>query len=118
MASWLGRAIGPGVTIGHRAVVHGATIESGALIGIGSIVLNGATVGEEAIIAAGAVVTEGSVIPPRTLAVGIPAKVVRELTEEDIARLRFAAGWYVEHAREYRLREGRHADIGPLSETE
>ena len=97
--------IGAGVTVGHRAVIHGATVEDGALIGIGAIILNGAVVGEEAIIGAGALVTEGSVIPPRTLALGIPAKVVRELNEEDLIRLRLAADWYVEHARDYRLRE-------------
>ncbi len=98
--------LGAGVTVGHRAVIHGATVEDGALIGIGAIVLNGATVGEEAAIGAGAVVTEGTVIPPRTLALGVPAKVVRELRQEDLARLRAATAWYVEHARSYREREG------------
>jgi carbonic anhydrase/acetyltransferase-like protein (isoleucine patch superfamily) len=94
--------LGEGVTVGHRAVVHGATVGDGAMIGIGAIVLNGAVVGEEALIGAGAVVTEGSMIPPRTLALGIPAKVVRELSEEDVMRLRAATTWYVEKTRKFR----------------
>ena len=110
--------LGSGVTIGHRAVIHGATIENGTLVGIGAIILNGAIVGEEAIIGAGAVVTEGSIIPPRTLALGIPARVARELTEEDLKRLRLAADWYVEHAKEYRLRGEKDGDIDSFSATE
>ncbi len=101
----LGCRLGAGVTVGHRAVLHGATVGDGALIGIGAIILNGAVVGEEAIVGAGAVVTEGTVIPPRTLALGLPARVVRELREEDLARLRAAAAWYVEQARVYRAKE-------------
>ena len=96
--------LGGGVTVGHRVVLHGATVEDGALIGIGAIVLDGAVVGEEAVIGAGAVVPEGTLIPPRTLALGVPAKVVRELEEEDLVRLRVAAAWYVEQARDYRER--------------
>ncbi|MCX7856129.1 MAG: gamma carbonic anhydrase family protein [Anaerolineae bacterium] len=94
--------VGAGVTVGHRAVLHGAIVEDGALIGIGAILLNGAVVGAEAIVGAGAVVPEGAVIPPRTLAVGVPAKVVRELREEEILRLRRDAAHYVEKARVYR----------------
>ena len=71
------------VTVGHRAIVHGARVERGALIGMGAILLNGVVVGEEAIVAAGAVVREGFRVPPRTLVAGIPARVVRELTEEE-----------------------------------
>ncbi len=94
--------VGAGVTVGHRAVLHGAIVEDGALIGIGAIVLNGAVVGTEAIVGAGAIVLEGAVIPPRTLALGIPAKVVRELREEEIQRLRRDAAHCVEKARAYR----------------
>lgn len=90
--------LGIGVTVGHRAVLHGATICDGALIGIGAIVLNGATVGREAMVGAGAVVTEGQVIPPRHLALGIPAKVIRELTDTEVERLRAAAAHYVGRA--------------------
>ena len=94
--------LGAGVTVGHRAVLHGATIGDGALIGIGAIVLNGASVGSEALIGAGALVTEGQVVPPRHLALGAPAKVVRELTEEEIERLRAAAAHYVARAEAFR----------------
>jgi carbonic anhydrase/acetyltransferase-like protein (isoleucine patch superfamily) len=96
--------LGSGVTVGHRAVLHGAMIGDGALIGIGAIVLNGVTVGERAMVGAGAVVTEGQVIPPRHLALGVPAKVVRELTDEEIERLKAAAAHYVGRAEA--LREG------------
>jgi len=87
--------IGDDVTIGHSAVVHGAIVQDGALIGIRAVVLNGATVGAGAIVGAGAVVTEGMMIPAGHLAVGVPAKVVRELTAEDIARLKQTAEHYV-----------------------
>jgi carbonic anhydrase/acetyltransferase-like protein (isoleucine patch superfamily) len=102
--------LGAGVTIGHRAVIHGATIEDGALIGIGAIVLNGAVVGEEAIVGAGAVVPEGSTIPPRTLALGVPARVVRSLEPADLERAREAAAWYVKRARLYRAENYRDTE--------
>jgi len=75
------------VVLGHRVTVHGCSIGRGVLIGIGATVLNGARIGEESIIGAGAVVTPGSVIPPRTLALGTPARVVRDLTEADYAMI-------------------------------
>ncbi len=68
--------IGQRVTVGHRAVLHGCTVEDDALIGIGAVVLNGATIGRGAVVGAGAVVTEGTEVPPMSLAVGIPAKVL------------------------------------------
>jgi len=80
--------LGEDVTVGHRAVLHGATVEDGALVGIGAIVLNGAVVGREALVGAGALVPERMIIPPRRLALGVPARVVRELTDEEIERLR------------------------------
>jgi carbonic anhydrase/acetyltransferase-like protein (isoleucine patch superfamily) len=73
--------------LGHRVTAHGCHIGRGALIGMGAMVLNGAQVGEESIVGAGAVVTPGAVIPPRTLALGIPAKPVRDLREEDFAMM-------------------------------
>jgi carbonic anhydrase/acetyltransferase-like protein (isoleucine patch superfamily) len=73
------------VSVGHGAVVHGCRVGSRALIGIHAIVLNGAEIGEEAIVGAGAVVGAGKSIPPRSLAVGVPAKVLREVTGEDTA---------------------------------
>jgi len=83
--------IGARVTVGHRAVVHGATVGDDSLIGMGAIVLSGAVVGRGAIIAAGALVGEGVVIPDGTVAAGIPAKVRREMTDAD--RDRLDHGW-------------------------
>jgi carbonic anhydrase/acetyltransferase-like protein (isoleucine patch superfamily) len=94
--------IGAGVTVGHRAIVHGATIGDNVVVGMGSIVLNRAQVGENSIIAAGAVVTEDAVIPPGSLVMGMPAKVRRPLADEEIARNRWAAEHYVANARRYR----------------
>ena len=94
--------IGDDVTVGHAAVVHGATIGDGALIGIRAVVLNGAKVGVGAIVGAGALVTEGCEIPDGHLAVGVPAKVIRQLTDDDIARNRRTAKHYVRAAAVYR----------------
>ena len=94
--------IGDDVTIGHAAVVHGATVGDGAMIGIRAVVLNGANIGDGAIVGAGAVVTEGQEIPSGSLAVGVPAKVIRQLAESDVHRLRHAAAHYVKAAREYK----------------
>lgn len=70
--------IGARVTVGHRVILHGCTVEDDALIGMGAIVMNGAVVGEGAVVGAGAVVTEGTVVPPRTIAVGVPAKILEK----------------------------------------
>jgi carbonic anhydrase/acetyltransferase-like protein (isoleucine patch superfamily) len=91
--------IGDEVTVGHRAVVHGCSVGAGALIGIGAIVLDGAEVGEGALIGAGAVVPPGVVIPSGMLAVGIPARVVRELTEQERREQIDRTLTYVETAR-------------------
>lgn len=74
--------VGKNVTIGHSVVLHGCVIEDGALIGMGAVVLNGAKIGTGAIVGGGAVVKENSVIPPRTLWAGVPAKQIRELSED------------------------------------
>lgn len=71
--------LGDDVTIGHRCVVHGCTVEDGALVGMGAVVLNGAVVGAGALVAAGAVVTQGMEVPPNAVVAGVPAKVVKEL---------------------------------------
>ena len=94
--------IGNNVTVGHAAVVHGATVEDDALIGIRAVVLNGATIGAGSIVGAGAVVPEGKQIPANSLAVGIPAKVIRELTDDDRERIRHAANHYVQAAQQYK----------------
>jgi len=93
--------IGDGVTVGHRATVHGCTVGDGALIGIAAVVLDGAEVGEEALVGAGALVPPGARIPARHLARGVPARVVRELTEDEIRQQRERALEYVETARCY-----------------
>ncbi|HEU5173664.1 MAG TPA: gamma carbonic anhydrase family protein [Gemmatimonadaceae bacterium] len=79
--------IGARVAIGHRAVVHGATVEDDVLIGMGSILLNGCRIGRGSIVAAGAVVREGARIPPNSLVAGVPGRVARETTEEERARI-------------------------------
>ncbi|HKB81101.1 MAG TPA: gamma carbonic anhydrase family protein [Thermoanaerobaculia bacterium] len=89
------------VTIGHAAVVHGCTIERRALIGMGSRVLDGAVVGELALVGAGALVPEGMQVPPRTLVVGVPARVRRPLTVAEIARLDVWWTHYLEYKEEY-----------------
>jgi len=94
------------VTVGHSVTLHGCTIERLCLVGIGAIVLNGAVVGEESIIAAGALVPEGMQVPPRSLVMGMPAKVRREVTEEERAGLRRYAESYVRYKDEYREAEG------------
>lgn len=100
--------IGAEVTVGHRAVVHGCRVGDGALIGIGAIVLDGAEVGEEALVGAGAVVTPGTRVPARTLVVGTPARVVRDLTDEERREQRERTLAYVDTAR----RHARSAQSG------
>jgi carbonic anhydrase/acetyltransferase-like protein (isoleucine patch superfamily) len=91
------------VSIGHAAIIHGCTIGKGTLIGMGAIVLNGADIGEYALIGAGSIVTENKKIPPYTLSIGSPAKVVRELTEDDLLRMRKTMESYVIKGIEYRI---------------
>jgi gamma-carbonic anhydrase len=91
--------IGDEVTIGHRAVVHGCTVRDGALIGIGAVVLDGAEVGEGALVGAGALVAPGTRIPHAALALGVPARVARLLTEVELEAQRERARAYVETAR-------------------
>jgi carbonic anhydrase/acetyltransferase-like protein (isoleucine patch superfamily) len=90
------------VTVGHQAMLHGCTVGEGSLIGIQAVVLNGARIGHQCLVGAGAVVTEGKVFPDRSLILGAPAKVVRELTDADVARLRLSALSYVEKAQRHR----------------
>jgi gamma-carbonic anhydrase len=94
------------VTVGHSVTLHGCTIEKHCLVGIGAIVLNGAVVGEESIVAAGALVPEGMQVPPRSVVMGAPAKVKREVTEEERAGLRRYAENYVRYKDEYRAEAG------------
>ena len=89
------------VTVGHAAVVHGCTVKRGALIGMGSRVLDGAVVGEQALVAAGAVVSEGMIVPPRTLVAGVPAKIKRPLTDNELERLDQSWRHYVDYKEAY-----------------
>ncbi|WP_188596782.1 gamma carbonic anhydrase family protein [Thermocladium modestius] len=93
--------IGSGVTIGHRAIVHGAKVGNNVLIGMGAILLNNSVIGDYSIIGAGAVVTEGMVIPPYSIAVGVPAKVIKTVDEESKLRIINNYKAYLELAREY-----------------
>ncbi len=90
--------IGERVSIGHQATLHGCVVEDGALIGIGARVLDGARIGAEALVAAGALVREGMQVPPRTLVVGIPGVVKRELTERELEIVRRTSGRYLKLA--------------------
>ncbi|ATG50861.1 gamma carbonic anhydrase family protein [Brachybacterium vulturis] len=94
--------VGAGVSVGHRAVLHGCTVEDDSLIGMGAVVLNGAVVGAGSLVAAGAVVTEGMQIPPGSLVAGVPAKVRRQLDEEGLEALRENARVYVDLAAKHR----------------
>ncbi|MNJ51584.1 putative acetyltransferase [compost metagenome] len=91
------------VSIGHGAIIHGCHIGKGTLIGMGAIILNGADIGEYALIGAGSLVTENTVIPPYTLSLGSPARVVRELTEDDLRRMKLTTDSYVAKGKEYRM---------------
>ncbi len=95
-------AIGARVSVGHQAMLHGCTIGAGSLIGIRAVVLNEAVIGEQCLVGAGAIVTEGKRFPPRTLLLGAPARVARELTDKDLALLDTAARNYMRRAAMYR----------------
>jgi carbonic anhydrase/acetyltransferase-like protein (isoleucine patch superfamily) len=96
--------MGEDVSVGHGAILHGCNIGDHVLIGMGSIILNGASIGEGSIIGAGAVVTEGKVIPPRSLVLGLPGKVVRGVTNEEYEGILHNASEYVKLAKV-------HADV-------
>lgn len=94
--------VGAGVSVGHRAVLHGCTVEDDVLVGMGAVVMNGARIGAGSLVAAGAVVTEGTTIPPRSLVAGVPAKVRRELSDEEVDAVRHNADNYVARLDRYR----------------
>lgn len=99
--------IAANVTIGHQAMVHGCTINECSLIGIQAVILNGAVIGKNCLVGAGAIVTEGKQFPDRVLILGAPAKIVRELSDEDVARLAYSAQNYVSRGEYYRDRLAR-----------
>jgi carbonic anhydrase/acetyltransferase-like protein (isoleucine patch superfamily) len=87
--------LGKNVTVGHRAVVHGATVDENCIVGIGAILLNGCHIGANSIVGAGALVPEGKSFPPNSLLIGVPARVAREITPEQVARITEGADHYV-----------------------
>lgn len=93
--------IGSNVSIGHMVMLHGCTIGDGSLIGINAVVLNRAVVGKHCIIGANTLIPEGRVIPDRSLVVGSPGRIIRELRDDEIAALKANAESYIAHAREY-----------------
>lgn len=97
--------LGRGVSVGHNATIHGATIGDHVLIGMGATVMNRAQISDECLIAAGALVTEGMQIPPRSLVAGVPAKIRRELTEDEVAHLHANAKTYEGHRELHRMGE-------------
>jgi carbonic anhydrase/acetyltransferase-like protein (isoleucine patch superfamily) len=94
--------VGAGVSVGHSAVVHGCTVGDNCLIGMSATIMNGAVVGEGSLVAAGAVVLEGTQIPPRSLVAGVPAKVRRELNDDEYQSVLDNASHYVELAKLHR----------------
>src|SRR6478735_10313032 len=94
--------VGERVSVGHNAVLHGCTIEDDVLIGMSATVLNGARIGAGSLVAAGAVVTQGADIPPRSLVAGVPAKVRRELTDEELRGIAENAAVYLEKTAQHR----------------
>jgi carbonic anhydrase/acetyltransferase-like protein (isoleucine patch superfamily) len=93
--------IGNDVTIGHRVMLHGCTIEDACLIGMSATILDNAVISKESIVGAGSLVTKGKVFPPRSLIMGSPAKVIRELTEDEVAELYASASRYVTFKNDY-----------------
>ena len=94
-------SVGENVTVGHRAVLHGCRVEERCLVGIGAVILNGAVIGRESLIAAGALVGEQVKIPERSLVMGIPGRVLKQVTDEQAEAFEAAAQGYMERARKY-----------------
>lgn len=90
--------IGDGVTIGHRAVVHGCTIADDVLIGMGAVVMNGVSIGAGSLVAAGAVLTQGLQVPPGSMVAGVPGKVRRELSSDERSMIDMSAAAYIHYA--------------------
>ncbi len=94
--------VGANVSVGHNAVLHGCTIGDGTLVGMGAIVMNGAVIGEGSLVAAGALVLEGMQVPPRSLVAGVPAKVRRELSDEEVSHSALNAAVYRELLKQHK----------------
>lgn len=94
--------IGKSVSVGHMAMLHGCTVGDGTLIGMNAVILNRAVIGKHCLIGAKALIPEGKVIPDRSLVVGTPGRIIRELTDEEVARIEAGAANYVENAARFR----------------
>ena len=94
--------IGDEVTVGHNSIIHGATIEDRCLIGMGAIIMDDVVIGEGSIVGAGAVVPPNMIIPPRSLVVGLPAKIVRQTTDEELEMIIERAQHYIDFSQEYK----------------
>jgi carbonic anhydrase/acetyltransferase-like protein (isoleucine patch superfamily) len=106
--------IGRRVGIGHRAIIHGSIIEDNCLIGMGAILLNGVHVGTGSVIAAGAVCKEGMVIPPNSLVMGVPGRIVRETTEAERARIQGTVDAYLDLQHRHRRGDFARVDESPM----
>ena len=95
--------VGENVTVGHQVMLHGCTIGDESLIGIGAILLNGARIGKNCLVGAGSLVTEGKEFPDGSMIMGSPAKVVRQLSPEQIAGFKMSAQHYIENARRFKV---------------
>jgi carbonic anhydrase/acetyltransferase-like protein (isoleucine patch superfamily) len=107
------QVIEEGVVVGHGAILHGSTIGRDSLVSMGARLLSGCEIGADCIVAAGSVILEGRKIPPRSLVVGVPGKVVRQVTDQEVAKTRWINAHYLEmaarHARgEFQVRHNRH----------
>jgi len=94
--------LAPSVLVGHQAMLHGCTVGEGSLIGIQSVILNNAVIGRECLIGAGALIPEGKVIPDRSLVMGAPGKIIRQLSDQEAAAIRLGCVQYAERAQHYR----------------
>ncbi|MEW6769249.1 MAG: gamma carbonic anhydrase family protein [Pseudomonadota bacterium] len=94
--------VGKNCTIGHNVILHGCTIEDGALVGMGAIIMNGARIGKGCIVGAGAVITEGKTFDDRALVVGAPARVIRTLTEDQVKAMTYGAPHYVHNGKRFK----------------
>ncbi|MCB0335738.1 MAG: gamma carbonic anhydrase family protein [Bdellovibrionales bacterium] len=94
--------VGENVTIGHQAIIHGCAIKDNCIIGMGSVILDGAAIGENSIVGAQALVPMNAIIPPRSLVLGVPGKVVRSISDAEVESIRASALHYVETGRQYK----------------
>lgn len=93
--------LGSDVTVGHRVVLHGCTVNDRVLVGMGAIIMDGVVIGEDSIVGAGALITEHTIVPPKSLVLGTPAKVKRAVTEKELAWIKQSAQNYVRYSEQY-----------------